>query len=70
VCVCVCFLFHYDTFQSGNSRLEDSAMSTDDQSWNDIDKAESQDHLFSAEYAPEIFQYMREREVILHLITI
>jgi len=38
-------------------------MSTDDQSWNDIDKAESQDHLFSSEYAPEIFQYMKEREV-------
>ncbi|XP_065887687.1 G2/mitotic-specific cyclin-B3-like [Dysidea avara] len=48
--------------ESGDLKLEDSAMSTDDQSWNDIDKAESQDHLFSADYAPEIFQYMRERE--------
>ena len=56
-------LFIDGTFQSGDLKLEDSAMSTDDQSWNDIDKAESQDHLFSADYAPEIFQYMREREV-------
>ena len=40
-------------------------MSTDEpqQCWNDIDKAESHDHLFSSEYAQEIFKYMLEREV-------
>ena len=40
-------------------------MSTDEpqQCWNDIDKAESHDHLFSSEYAQEIFTYMQEREV-------
>lgn len=54
---------HYLTSQSRDSKLEDSAMSTDEQQcWNDIDKAESHDHLFSSEYAPEIFKYMRERE--------
>lgn len=42
-------------------------MSTDEQPcWNDIDKVESHDHLFSSEYAPEIFKYMREREVCIH----
>ena len=52
--------------QSRDSKLEDSAMSTDEQpGWNDIDKAESHDHLFSSEYAPEIFKYMREREVCI-----
>jgi len=43
-------------------------MSTDEQQcWNDIDKAEGHDHLFSAEYAPEIFKYMREREASRNL---
>ena len=31
--------------------------------WKDIDKAEANDPLFSSEYAPEIYQYMRQREV-------
>ncbi len=35
------------------------------QLWRDIDRAEAHDHLFSAEYAPEIFVYMRKREVRL-----
>jgi len=33
------------------------------QLWKDIDQAEANDPLFSAEYTPEIFRYMREREV-------
>ena len=33
------------------------------QLWKDIDQAEANDPLFSAEYTPEIFHYMREREV-------
>ena len=33
------------------------------QLWKDIDQAESHDPLFSAEYAPEIYAYMRKREV-------
>lgn len=33
------------------------------QPWRDIDQAEAHDHLFSAEYAPDIFAYMRKREV-------
>lgn len=31
--------------------------------WTDIDKAEASDPSFSSEYAPEIYQYMRQREV-------
>ena len=34
-----------------------------ERSWKDIDQAESHDPLFSSEYAPEIYAYMREREV-------
>lgn len=33
------------------------------QLWKDIDQAEAQDPLFSAEYSPDIFVYMRKREV-------
>ena len=33
------------------------------QLWKDIDQAEAQDPLFSAEYSPDIFAYMRKREV-------
>ena len=33
------------------------------QLWKDIDQAEANDHLFSSEYAPEVFHYMRQREV-------
>ena len=31
--------------------------------WKDIDKLEAHDPLFSSQYAPEIYDYMREREV-------
>ena len=34
-----------------------------EQLWKDIDQAEANDPLFSAEYTPEIVRYMREREV-------
>lgn len=37
------------------------------QLWKDIDKAESKDPLFSSEYAPEIYEYMRMREVSIDL---
>ena len=33
------------------------------QTWTDIDKKEEKDPLFSAEYAPHIYAYMRQREV-------
>lgn len=33
------------------------------QLWKDIDQAEAKDPLFSAEYAPDIYAYMRKREV-------
>jgi len=33
------------------------------QLWKDIDWSEAQDPLFSAEYSPDIFAYMRKREV-------
>ena len=33
------------------------------QQWRDIDKAEAKDPLFSAEYAPDIYTYMKRREV-------
>ena len=33
--------------------------------WKDIDQAEAEDHLFSSEYAPDIFHYMRQREVCI-----
>ena len=32
-------------------------------SWTDIDQADAHDPSYSTEYAPEIYQYMREREV-------
>ena len=32
-------------------------------SWTDIDQADAHDPSYSAEYAPEIYQYMKEREV-------
>lgn len=35
----------------------------DEGTWHDIDKAESHDPLFSSQYAPEIYQYMKTREV-------
>lgn len=35
--------------------------------WNDIDKAERKDPLFSSEYAPDIYSYMKEREVWPHV---
>ena len=31
--------------------------------WKDIDAAEAHDPLFSSEYAPDIYAYMKEREV-------
>ncbi|XP_019850667.1 PREDICTED: G2/mitotic-specific cyclin-B3-like [Amphimedon queenslandica] len=40
-----------------DDKLEESQL------WKDIDEAESHDPLFSSEYAPDIYQYMREREV-------
>lgn len=33
------------------------------QLWKDIDQAEAHDHLFSSEYAPDVFHYMRQREI-------
>lgn len=40
-----------------------STSSPGGQLWKDIDQAEAQDPLFSAEYSPDIFVYMRKREV-------
>ena len=31
--------------------------------WTDIDQAEAHDPTFSSEYAPDIYQYMMQREV-------
>ncbi len=37
------------------------------QLWKDIDQAEAKDPLFSAEYAPNIYAYMRKREVCMYI---
>ena len=57
-----------DSLRSEESLSEDLQQQTPPstpkpQLWKDIDQAEAQDHLHSAEYAPDIFVYMRQREV-------
>ena len=32
--------------------------------------ADMNDPLFSSEYAPDIFSYMRKREVLLHIVSV
>lgn len=64
------------TTLSDSNTLEEAPITTDDedddviivQQWTDIDQAESHDPAYTSEYAPEIYQYMMEREVLyMHL---
>lgn len=58
------------TTLSDSNTLEEAPITTDDedddviivQQWTDIDQAESHDPAYTSEYAPEIYQYMMERE--------
>lgn len=43
------------------TKLSDDSITTET-SWTNIDEAQSRDHLYSAEYAPDIFHYMHRRE--------
>ena len=49
------------------TKLSDDSITTET-SWTNIDEAQSRDHLYSAEYAPDIFHYMHRREVRVCLL--
>ena len=50
-----------ESSQSVSSQVKEPSPSV--QLWRDIDQAEAKDPLFSSEYAPDIYAYMRQREV-------
>ena len=53
---------HSDSKETATA-MESGPGEGEGEKWTDIDLAESHDPLFSSEYAPEIYAYMREREV-------
>ena len=52
------------------SSPEASSQEPPTQLWRDIDQAEAKDPLFSAQYAPYIYAYMRQREVCVIITSL